>query len=219
LAVPPSRSEAEGFLLGAILSKIPLLGRNGPALIGRAMESGPGINELYALAQGGDAAAKERLYARLFVSFRVIVRQRMWGDEDAEDVLQDALAAVAGQYDELTVESSFAAWAHRVLSNKIVDHFKLKKIRAGKMEQLSQQRAEAMIRNPDPMFKLRIKACFAKIHQAHKQHARILSLHFQGYTTDEICRRLGVTRNNCYVTLSRARAMLEKCLRREDEDS
>lgn len=219
MAVPASQSEAVGFLPGAVLSRIPLPERNRCALIGRAMETGPGINELYALAQGGDATAREKLYARLLVSFRVIVRQRMWGDEDAEDVLQDALAAVAGQYDELTVESSFAAWAYRVLSNKIVDHFKLKKIRAGKMEQLSQRRAEVVIRNPDPMLKLRIKACFAKIHQAHKQHASILSLHFQGYTTDEICRRLGITRNNCYVTLSRARAMLEKCLRREDEGS
>ena len=183
------------------------------------MEPGPGINELYALAQGGDAAAKERLYARLLVSFRVIVRQRMWGDEDAEDVVQDALIAVVGQYDELTVESSFAAWAHRVLSNKIVDHFRLKKTRAVKMEQISRRPAEATVRNPDPMLKPRIKACLAKIHQVHRQHARILSLHFQGYTTEEICLRLGMTRNNCYVILSRARAMLEKCLSREDEDS
>ena len=181
------------------------------------MEPGLGIDELYALAQGGDATAKERLYARLLVSFRVIVRHRMWGDEDAEDVVQDALMAVVSKYDELTVESSFAAWANRVLNNKILDHYKVKKIRAGKLERLAQKQATAVTDNPEQSLKLRIKTCFAKINRVHRQHARILSLHFQGYTTDEICQRLEITRNNCYVNLSRARAMLEKCLNQEDE--
>jgi len=181
------------------------------------MEPRLGIDELYALAQRGDATAKEKLYARLLVSFRVIARHRMWRDEDADDVVQDALMAVVGQYDELIVESSFAGWAHRVLNNKIVDHYKVKKIRAGKVEQLYQRQAATMTHSPEPTLRLRIKTCFAKIHQAHRQHARILSLHFQGYTTDEICLRLGITRNNCYVSLSRARAMLEKCLDQEDE--
>ena len=169
------------------------------------------------MAQNGDTAAKERLYARLLVSFRVIARHRMWRDEDADDVVQDALMAVADHYEELTVESSFAAWAHRVLSNKIVDHYKIKKIRAGKLEQLRQKPMAAVTLGFDQTLKSRIKACFAKINRVHRQHARILSLHFQGYTTDEICQRLDITRNNCYVSLSRARAMLEKCLNQEDE--
>jgi RNA polymerase sigma-70 factor (ECF subfamily) len=183
------------------------------------MEERLGIDELYTRAKAGDKAARDRLYERLLVSFRVIVRQRMWGDEDAEDVAQDALMAVIGQYDEIRIESSFAAWAYRVLSNKIVDHFKLKKIRAGKMEQLGQKRSQMPLREPDPLLKVRIKACFAKINELHRQHARILSLHFQGYATDEICLRLGITRTNCYVSLSRARAMLEKCLSQEEMDS
>jgi RNA polymerase sigma-70 factor (ECF subfamily) len=183
------------------------------------MEDRLGIDELYARAKGGETAARNRLYERLLVSFRVIVRQRMWGDEDAEDVAQDALMAVVDNFDTIEIESSFASWAYRVLRNKIVDHFKLKKIRAGKMEELGQKRDNGVYTEPDPMLKTRIKACFAKIHRAHRQHARILSLHFQGYATDEICRHLGITRTNCYVSLSRARARLEKCLSREEEES
>lgn len=183
------------------------------------MEPRLDIDEIYALARGGDPAAKERLYDRLLVSFRVVARHRMWGDEDADDVIQDALMAVVDKYDELTIESSFAAWAYKVLNNKIVDHYRVKKIRDGKVEQLAQRQAATMTRNPDPTLKLRIKSCFAKINRTHKQHARILSLHFRGFTTDEICLRLGITRNNCYVSLSRARTMLEKCLNQEDEAS
>ncbi|HUV29822.1 MAG TPA: sigma-70 family RNA polymerase sigma factor [Acidobacteriota bacterium] len=183
------------------------------------MEPMSGIDELYSLAHGGDAAARASLYARLLVCFRVIIRHRMWGDEDAEDVAQDALLAVVAKFDELTVESSFAAWAYRILHNKIVDHFRLKKIRTDKIRQLGQRRTGAVVSDPDPMLKVRIKTCFRKIHQTHRRHARILSLHFQGYTTDEICLRLGITRNNCWVTLSRARTMLEKCLSQEDEGS
>jgi RNA polymerase sigma factor (sigma-70 family) len=202
-----------------VIPTIPLLGRNQLALINLAMEPGQAIDELYALAQRGDTTAKERLFARLLVSFRVIARHRMWRDEDADDVVQDALMAVVGKYEELTVESSFAAWAYRVLNNKIVDHYKIKRIRSGKVEQLAQKQAATKTHDPDLTLKLRIKTCFSKINQAHRQHARILSLHFQGYTTDEICLRLGITRNNCYVSLSRARAMLEKCLNQEDEVS
>ncbi|UCC45107.1 MAG: RNA polymerase sigma factor [Candidatus Zixiibacteriota bacterium] len=187
-------------------------------IMGALMRPLSGIDELYSLAHGGDADARESLYARLLVSFRVVIRHRMWGDEDAEDVAQDALLAVAGQFDELTIESSFAAWAYRVLNNKIADHFKLKKIRTGKIEQLRQQRTEAVVTDSNPVLKMKIKDCFEKIHRKHRQHARILSLRFQGYTTDEICQRLGITRNNCWVTLSRARAMLEKCLNQEGEE-
>ncbi|MCP4703685.1 MAG: hypothetical protein GY865_03665, partial [candidate division Zixibacteria bacterium] len=46
----------------------------------------------------------------------------------------------------------------------------------------------------------------------NRRHARILNLHFLGYTTEEICSRLEITKTNMYSLLSRARSMLELCL-------
>jgi len=177
------------------------------------------VDELYIRAKGGDKAARDRLFDLLLVSFRVIVRHRMWGDRSAEDVAQDALMAVVGEYDRILIKSSFTAWAYQVLNNKIVDHFRLKRIRAEKMEFLGQQRAEAEVYGPNPMLKIRIKKCFSMINRVHKQHARILNLHFQGYSTDDICRRMKITRNACYTSLSRARAMLRECLSQKEQGS
>jgi len=127
--------------------------------------------------------------------------------------------AVTGQYDKIMIKSSFSVWANQVLHNKMVDHFRLKRLKTDKMEFLSQQRGVAEVSDPNPMLKIRIKKCFSMINKVHKQHARILNLHFQGYSTDEVCRRMKITRNACYVSLSRARAMLRKCLTQEEQNS
>ena len=70
----------------------------------------------------------------------------------------------------------------------------------------------------DPALKERIRECFKRVHRYRQQHARILNLHFQGYSTDEICEKLRMSRNNFYVSLSRARSMLADCLREENRD-
>ncbi|MFC1475821.1 hypothetical protein ACFLQW_02320 [Candidatus Zixiibacteriota bacterium] len=44
----------------------------------------------------------------------------------------------------------------------------------------------------------------------------ILDLHIQGYTGDEIGRKLGVTKNSIFISLSRARAQLRICLEKGD---
>jgi DNA-directed RNA polymerase specialized sigma24 family protein len=58
--------------------------------------------------------------------------------------------------------------------------------------------------------------CFRKICRSNNRHARVLNLHYQGFTTVEICRRLDISENNLYVLLSRARRALELCLGKDD---
>ena len=177
------------------------------------------IDEAYRQARNGDKAALEQLCAQLLVSFRVIVQQRVWDKADGEDIVQKALVTVLDKYKTTEIETVFAGWAHKILLNKILDYVKLKQLRGHKMKEYVRQRESTVVPAPNPALKARIKRCFTRINRSHKQHARILNLRFQGYSTEEICRTLMITRNNFYVGLSRARTMLEKCLNQEETSS
>jgi RNA polymerase sigma factor (sigma-70 family) len=177
------------------------------------------LNEIYRQARDGDKAAEEQLCKQLLVSFRVIVQRRVWDRMDGEDVVQQALVTILDKYQTAEITSSFAAWAHTVLKNKIMDYFKMKQLRDLKMEKFVGWQETFVVPAPEPGLKLRIKDCLARINRSHKQYARILNLHFQGYSTEEICGALGITRNNFYVSLSRARTMLEVCLNQKEANS
>ena len=177
------------------------------------------ITELYDLAKSGDKPAEDELFRHLLVSFRMIVQHQVWSRSDGEEVVQEALMVIADKYAEIDIKSSFAGWCHGVLNNKILDYVKLKQLRREKADDFLRQQPATNANPPDPVLRDRIKKCFTKICGSHPQHARILNLKTQGFTTDEICQRLKMTRNNCYVTLSRARRMLEACLFHKEEDS
>jgi len=155
------------------------------------------INTLYIVAQKGDPAAEELLFKCLNARFRVFVRRRLWGMDDWEDVVQEALALVSAEYKQIRIKSSFAAWAYQVLRNKMLSYSQTKSRRAA--------RTMSHIRR-------RLLDCLHRIGSANRRYARILNFHYLGYSTEEICQRLNVRRENFYSVLSRARSMLEKCL-------
>ena len=170
------------------------------------------INELHKLTIGGDRAAEERLFRALTVSFRVIAQHRTRTEQDAEDVVQEALATVARKYRSLEVEKSFDAWAQKVLENKILDHYKTRGVEQRNTVPESATPEAAKSWEPDPALKMKLLDCLRRIAAAHQRHARILNLSHQGFRTSEICSKLGISTANFYVMLSRARLMLEICL-------
>ncbi|MDD5427124.1 MAG: hypothetical protein PHN52_11655, partial [candidate division Zixibacteria bacterium] len=90
--------------------------------------------------------------------------------------------------------------------------------KTGSINRKNKNFADEMISSPkwepNPMLRDRLLNCLRKIHGKNSQYARILNLHFQGFTTAEICRKLKITSNYCYVILLRARSMIEYCLER-----
>jgi len=172
------------------------------------------INALYPRAVEGDAAAEERLFAALRVRFLYITNQRIWDRAAVEDIVQVALAAVHREYRAVAVESSFAAWAQRVLDNRILGHLR----KAGRRERiLGENRDEAgrsvhAASDPGPDLRRRLLGCLRRLGRWNVKYARALNLSHQGYGTGEICERLGIVPNYLYVLLSRARSMLRACL-------
>ncbi|MBU0983786.1 MAG: RNA polymerase sigma factor [candidate division Zixibacteria bacterium] len=170
------------------------------------------INTLYSNAVDGNRGAEDELFAHLLVSFRLFVQQRVQDSSDREEIVQDALMTIAAKYREIRFDTSFAAWAYRVLNNKVLDYFKTRGRHRAVESPIGDYDPGGRSWEPDPALKARLIDCLRKVNSAQHKHARILNLHYQGFSTAEICDRLKLTTNYFYVMLSRARAALERCL-------
>lgn len=172
------------------------------------------INDLYRRTLDGDKSAENELFEFLTARFRLFARHRIWIQADAEEIVQETLMVILGEYKSLVIDTSFTAWAYKVLDNRILAYIKNRsrdRDRTAKMDDLPEK--TAAIENPGANdLKRRLVTCLRKICVANTRYARILNLHYQGYVTDEICTRLGITQTNFYSILSRARSLLDFCL-------
>ena len=123
---------------------------------------------------------------------------------------------IAAKIDDTEFNVSFAAWAYKVLENKLLYYYRTKKSRSDRFA--GEAEVDGVAAQLNPSLKLKLLDCLRKIHAANRRHARILNLRYQGYDTEEICSKIGITRNNVYIILSRARSMLKQCLETEDTE-
>ncbi len=174
------------------------------------------INKLYGDFLNGEKSAENKLLNHLTVSFRLFTKHKIWDEHDSEEIVQDALMTIIGKSRDIEFETSFAVWAYRVLQNKILNYISTKQTRKRLTEQYGSYDNTSSYQCPDIELKIRLRECFNKISNINSDHARILNLKYQGYSTEEICQTMKITPNNMYVKLSRARAALEICLKEGD---
>ncbi len=170
------------------------------------------INDLYQKACAGGTDAEHHLFQNLSARFRLVARHRIWHREDAEEVVQDSLAIVVRKYREVNIESSFAAWAQRILDLNILEYIRKKGQLSKRFEPLPEEDTTSMADHPNPSLKLKLLNCLKKLSRVNRRHARILVFIYQGYGVEEVCEKLELTVNNYYSVLSRARSMMETCL-------
>ena len=111
---------------------------------------------------------------------------------------------------ELTITVSFAAWAQRVLENRI-----LARIDRNRTDQ--ERRASADVESEiaceeDVDLQVSLAECLKRIARVNREYVRALNYHCQGYETDEICARMQLKRNTLYSLLHRGRVLLKRCL-------
>jgi len=174
------------------------------------------LNKLYNDFINGEKDAEGKLLHHLTVSFRLFAKHKIWNEHDSEEIVQDALMIIIGKCKDIKFETSFAVWAYRVLQNKILNHISTRQTRKRLTDQYGSYDNSLSYHCPDIELKIRLKECFNKISKINSDHARILNLKYQGFTSDEICRTMKITKNNMYVKLSRARTALEICLKEGD---
>ena len=172
------------------------------------------LNDLYNVARDGDQAAEEELFGLLTARFRLFVRQRIWDSDESEEVVQESLLTIYKEYKTITFTASFAAWAYKVLNNRILAQIKKGLRQSNRVQRLPEGDTviASTLEDANPALKRRLLDCLKKIRNTNLRYARILNLQYQGFDTEDVCRRLDVTRNNLYSLLSRARTVLETCL-------
>lgn len=178
----------------------------------------PNINEIYRLAAGGDSKAETELFKALTERFRLFAHLKVWNREEAEDLVQEALAVVAAEYRAVKVETSFAAWAHKIMENRILGYIQKKRREQGRVISGGSEDYLAASWTPDPALRLRLLECLKKVCLANPRYARIINLHHLGFSRQEICERLEMTLDQSYVLMSRARSMLKECFDTGDLD-
>lgn len=177
------------------------------------------INRLFQGFRNGDKTAEKELLGHLTVSFRIFAKQRIRDEYDSEDVVQETLVTIMEKSRDIEIETSFAAWAYKILQNKIMNYVSSKQNRKRLSENPGAEFKNTGTPHRDVELSLRLRECFRKINKQNPHHARILNLKYQGFSVQEICRIMKITPNNMYVKLFRARAALEQCLKEGDSDN
>ena len=176
------------------------------------------INDLYIEACRGDEGSERKLFQALAVRFRLFLAQRVGSEQDIEEIVQDTLMTIYGEYKDLKVISSFSAWAYKVLENRMLSYFSTQSRLTVREKYIEKIYRSLKPDNPIDLEELqgRLLDCLKKICGVNPRYARILNLHYQGYGTNDICRKLNITAGNFYTILSRARSLLEYCLDKEE---
>jgi len=178
----------------------------------------PKISEIYGLAAGGDRKAESKLFEVLTERFHLFAHLRVWNREEAEDLVQEALAVVAAEYRAVKIESSFAAWAHKIMENRLLGYIQKRRREKGRVISGGNNEYLTASWTPDPTMRLRLLDCLKKVCEANPRYARIINLHHLGFSRQEISGRLEITLDQTYVVMSRARAMLKECLEKGSVD-
>jgi RNA polymerase sigma-70 factor (ECF subfamily) len=149
----------------------------------------------------------------------------------AEDCVQEALAAAIQSADRFAGDSSVRTWLIGILKHKILDHFR----KTSREAALNVDEQECSLEDFDGLFKedghfIEPPAAWSNPEQALTQTeffevlercmqalpkitARVFTLReVMGVSTAEICTELGITSNNCWVLIYRARMSLRECL-------
>ena len=175
------------------------------------------INDLYDSAHAGDESAREELFKKLSDRFKYFLRHRISSGSDVEEIAQEAMLTISQKLATLEIESSFAAWAYQVLEFKLARYYRDKKTAARKFayDGGMQDAPEPAVPAPSSDLKRRLRECLKMVSGTNRKFARILNLQYQGFETSEICGKMGITRSNVYIILSRARRALKECLEKK----
>jgi RNA polymerase sigma factor (sigma-70 family) len=169
------------------------------------------MEELANKARSGDSAAEKQLFEKLLVRFQYLAKRKI-GEEHSEDLAQEACMTVFEKYKDETFTVGFLPWAHGVLKMKIGNFLQKKQRMTGREQELNEEFSAAAPEEVDPILRRSLIDCMRELAKTGAQYARILNLSFQGFSTEDICVRLGIKANNYYVILNRGRSKLRLCL-------
>ncbi|MDH3889456.1 MAG: ECF-type sigma factor [candidate division Zixibacteria bacterium] len=169
------------------------------------------MEQLVENAKNGDKAAEQELFRELSVRFRCFAAHRV-DTENAEEIAQQACITVLQKYKTETFTVSFQAWAYGVLKMTVRQFGRDKGRRADKKTALARDFEWPQASPSHPMLRQSLLDCIGRLARSFSKYARIVNLRYQGYSTEEICRRMVLKPEQYYVYVGRGRSMLRDCL-------
>lgn len=129
--------------------------------------------------------------------------------EQAEDAVQEALAAALEGLERYSGEASLATWLFGILKHKIVDGYR----GASAEEPLEYHEHELLYEGPGPERDCAGRAALRRLDrrlgELPEKSARAFVLReVLGMDTPEVCRELRITPGHCWVLVHRARKRL-----------
>jgi len=138
--------------------------------------------------------------------------RRARSPEHAEDAVQETLVAALEGLDDYAGQSSLSTWLFGILKHKIVDG-----LRRGPRElPLEAELDELLHEGPGPEQCCASRGAVALLDRGlarlpDKASRAFVLREVLGFSTEEVCRLLGVTPTHCWVLVHRARRGLRAC--------
>lgn len=159
-------------------------------------------------------------------------RLQLRNAEQAEDVVQEALAAAFSARADFEHRSSLKTWVFAILRNKIVDLLRDRwnKNRIDIIEATDESDLDVLFQANDRWRRDEMPSSWGNPEQSCEDHqfwevfeacmqnlpdttARVFAMReFLGLEAADICKELGISTSNCWVILHRARMQLRICL-------
>lgn len=186
-----------------------------------AAENGFAAAEVVALAQGGDAAARERLATDCQgVAYRVAL-QLTGNRDDALDVAQDALLRVFGALGRFRTGEPLQPWLYRIVHNLVRDRRRRRRVR--RTEAMTPFDGALVLEPADPAPDPEARSSRLELQRLvwtslaeldESQRTIIVLRDYEGLAYDEIAAVLRIPRGTVMSRLHRARQRLADSVRR-----
>lgn len=144
---------------------------------------------------------------------------RLTGNEqDAEDVVQEAFLKAHRHFDRFDSRASFKTWVRQIATNCAIDFLRRKSRRLGWGGSDGTVEAESLpSHRPGPEARARSLETEARVAEAldalsPAERTAFVLRHFEGHTTEEVARALGVRANAAKQTVFRAVHKLRRLL-------
>jgi len=172
------------------------------------------LDDILAGLNAMDQANEDKILGHLSARFFSIAKRRIGNEEEAKDVTQQACVTVLEKYRTESFEIGFVPWAYGILRMKIGNHFQQREVQRRRIhtDPIILDIAGSNSQDHSGQLRTELIKCLKKILAIKPRYARILNLSYQGYSADEICKKLHIRKNNMYALLSKSRSLLRKCL-------
>lgn len=172
-----------------------------------------GNQDLINACIAGKRTSQERLYQLFSPKMYAICLRYAENEQSAEDILQEGFVKVFNNLDKYRSEGSFEGWMKRIFVNTSIEHYR--KVLTGRRF-LDLEQVYGLVQNTaDAESELRRKDLMSMVQRLPIGYRTVFNLYaIEGYTHKEISQMLDISEGTSKSQLARARATLQKMLKR-----